>query len=40
MQAAMGAVWAEIHPTVREVTGRPPRTLARFLADHLSAFAA
>jgi uncharacterized protein YbjT (DUF2867 family) len=33
-QSTMGASWAEVYPTVQEVTGRPPRTLARFLADH------
>lgn len=38
MQAAMGPEWAEVRPTVQEITGHPPRTLARFLADHLSAF--
>ncbi|MEV4397958.1 NAD(P)H-binding protein [Nonomuraea sp. NPDC049607] len=30
--------WAEITTTVEEVTGRPPRTLAAFLADHADAF--
>jgi hypothetical protein len=37
MQSTMGASWAEIYPTVQEVTGRTPRTLARFLADHAEA---
>ncbi|MFI6927665.1 NAD(P)H-binding protein [Nonomuraea spiralis] len=31
--------WAEITTTVEEVTGRPPHTLADFLADHAAAFA-
>ncbi|YCK36816.1 NAD(P)H-binding protein [Actinomadura sp. ATCC 39365] len=30
--------WAEITTTVEEVTGRPPRTLAAFVADHADAF--
>ncbi|MEU4317044.1 NAD(P)H-binding protein [Nocardia sp. NPDC024068] len=38
MQAAMGRSWAEVHPMVQEVTGRAPRTLDQFLADHISAF--
>lgn len=33
MQATMDPGWARIEPTVREVTGLDPRTLARFLAD-------
>lgn len=30
--------WAEVNTTVEDVTGRPPRTLAAFLADHADAF--
>lgn len=37
MQSTMDPSWAEIYPTVQDVTGRPPRTLARFLADHAEA---
>lgn len=37
MQSTMDASWAEIYPTIQEVTGRPPRALARFLADHAEA---
>jgi NAD(P)H dehydrogenase (quinone) len=40
MQATVGVSWAEIYPTVQEVTGRPPRTLARFLADYSEALKA
>jgi NAD(P)H dehydrogenase (quinone) len=35
MQAAIPVDWAEAYPTVQEITGRPPRTLAQFLADHV-----
>jgi hypothetical protein len=28
----------EVNSTVQDVTGRPPRTLARFLADYTDAF--
>ena len=31
---------AEVHPTVREVTGAEPRSVAQFARDHASAFAA
>jgi uncharacterized protein YbjT (DUF2867 family) len=37
MQSTMDASWAAVYPTVQEVTGRPPRTLARFLTDHANA---
>ncbi|HEY9291564.1 MAG TPA: NmrA family NAD(P)-binding protein [Microlunatus sp.] len=33
-QATLGESWAEVLPTVEQVTGRPPRTLEQFLADH------
>jgi NAD(P)H dehydrogenase (quinone) len=35
MQAAIPADWAEVYPTVQQITGRSPRTLAQFLADHI-----
>jgi len=30
--------WSEVNHAVQDVTGRPPRTLAQFLADHAAAF--
>jgi hypothetical protein len=30
--------WWDVNQTVQDVTGRPPRTLAQFLADHTSTF--
>ncbi len=39
MQSTLGSTgWWEVNSTVQDVTGRPPRTLARFLADHTDAF--
>jgi NAD(P)H dehydrogenase (quinone) len=37
VQSTMGANWAQIYPTIQQVTGRPPRTLVEFLADHAEA---
>ncbi|GAA1667268.1 SDR family oxidoreductase [Nonomuraea maheshkhaliensis] len=39
LQAQTGdGSWAPVTTEVRDVTGRPPRTLADFLADHAAAF--
>ncbi|MEU0570774.1 NmrA family NAD(P)-binding protein [Nonomuraea sp. NPDC005983] len=39
LMAEMGdARWSSLTSTVEDVTGRPPRTLATFLADHAAAF--
>ncbi|MFF0000323.1 hypothetical protein [Streptomyces avermitilis] len=33
------AFWGKATPTVEEITGRKPRSLANFLSDHATAFA-